>query len=383
MKKIVLFSILIWVSFLLVACDKSNLEKTEIPNGLEPIVAVNDCLVPIIDDIWVCIWADEFSGSEVDETKWSFVIDGQGGGNNELQYYRKENAKVENGYLIITAMHESFMGRPYTSARLHSQYKGDFQYVRVLVSAKMPSGRGTWPAIWMMPTLSAYGRWPFSGEIDIMEYVGYDKDRVHSTIHTRAFNHNIGTQLGNSLSVLNMETEFKEYEMRWRPGNIQTFVDGRKISEFGYAPQFNRSIPYHHAFPFDQLFHLILNLAVGGNWGGVMGVDSNAFPTTLEIDYVRVYQIDYATYDKQKPTTPDQISLAEMPNTLYWRASSDDYGVEKYAIYVDGAFSRYANLNQITLTGLEKGKSYQIQIQAIDFVGRTSELSEKFTMTIQ
>ncbi len=367
----------------LMGCERSLIDETDIPNGLEPIAPYRDCDVPILDDVWVCIWADEFDGTEVDETKWTFVIDGQGGGNNELQYYRKENASVENGILTITAKAESFMGRAYTSARLHSQYKGDFQYVRVLVRAKMPSGRGTWPAIWMMPTLSVYGRWPFSGEIDIMEYVGYDKDRVHSTIHTRAFNHSLGTQLGNSLFVPNMETEFKVYEMIWRPGNIQTFVDGLKIAEFGYAPQFNRAIPYHHAFPFDQLFHMILNLAVGGNWGGVMGVDVNAFPTSMAIDYVRVYQIDYATYDKEPPSIPTQISLAEMPNTLYWRASTDDYGVEKYAIYIDGAFSRYATLNQITLTDLVKGQTYQIQIEAIDFVGRTSGLSDSFSLTIQ
>jgi len=379
MKKIFNLLIVIALIFILVSCETEK-STDSVPNGMVPLVPINDCEVPRLDSNWVCIWADEFNGNQVDEQKWSFVIDGQGGGNNELQYYRRENAEVKDGKLIITARNESFMGRTYTSARLHTKYKGDFQYVRVVVSAKMPSGRGTWPAIWMMPTLNAYGGWPFSGEVDIMEYVGYDVNRVHSTIHTRSYNHNLGTQIGNAITVPNVETEFKEYEMIWGPGSIVTYVDGRKIAEFGYAPHFNRSIPYHHAFPFDQLFHLILNLAVGGNWGGVQGVDQNAFPTSMEVDYVRVYQLDYATIDKTPPSIPTLITLAELKNTIYWRASTDDAGVEKYAIYVNGELRDYARLNQYIFTGLQVGQTYQIEIEAIDFVGRTSGKSEIFSL---
>jgi beta-glucanase (GH16 family) len=379
MKKIFNLFIIFTLVLILVSCETNNNDNS-VPNGMLPLVPINDCLMPRLDSNWVCIWADEFNGNQVDEEKWTFVIDGQGGGNNELQYYRRENAEVKDGKLIITARNESFMGRTYTSARIHSKYKGDFQYVRVVVSAKMPSGRGTWPAIWMMPTMNAYGGWPFSGEIDIMEYVGYDVNRVHSTIHTRSFNHNIGTQVGNAITVPNVETEFKEYEMIWGPGSIVTYVDGLKIAEFGYAPHFNRNIPYHHAFPFDQLFHLILNLAVGGNWGGVQGVDETAFPTTMEIDYVRVYQLDYATIDKTPPTIPTLITLAELRNTIYWRASTDDAGVEKYAIYLNGELRDHARLNQYTFTGLQAGQTYQIEIEAIDFVGRRSGKSEIFSL---
>lgn len=377
MKKIFNIVTLFALIFLLASCDP---KESSVPNGLQPLTPVNDCEIGRLDSDWVCIWADEFNGTEVDEEKWTFVIDGQGGGNNELQYYRRENAEVKDGKLIITAKNESFMGRTYTSARLNSKYKGDFQYVRVVARAKMAPGVGTWAAIWMMPTMNAYGGWPNSGEIDIMEYVGYDVNRVHSTIHTRSFNHNLGTQIGSAVTVPNVETEFKEYEMIWRPGNIITYVDGLKIAEFGYAPQFNRLIPYHYAFPFDQLFHLIINLAIGGNWGGVEGVDANAFPTQMEVDYVRVYQLDYATIDKESPSIPSNITLAQLNNTIYWRASTDDAGVEKYAIYVNGELKDYARLNQYTFTGLLANQTYQIEIEAIDFVGRTSGKSEIFSL---
>jgi beta-glucanase (GH16 family) len=245
----------------------------------------------------------------------------------------------------------------------------------------MAGGRGTWPAIWMLPTMNAYGTWPNSGEIDIMEYVGYDPNRVHATIHTRKFNHNLGTQLGGSRTIQNAETEFHDYEIIWTPGNIQAFVDGDKYAEFGYNAGLNSDVPYHHAFPFDQLFFLILNVAVGGNWGGAEGVDAEAFPTSMEVDYVRVYQQDYATLDKESPSMPTFIQPSQLANTFHWRASTDDVGVEKYAIYVDGEFRRYVNLNQATLTGLTRGQTYQIQVQAVDFVGRTSELSDVYLFT--
>jgi beta-glucanase (GH16 family) len=382
MKKIITMSIIGLLLVVLSACQIVPTDEVDsLPNGLAPLFPTSDCHVPTLDDGWVCVWADEFESDEIDETKWTFEIDGRGGGNNELQYYRRENAFIRDGNLIIEARQESFMNRLYTSARLNSKYKGDFLYGRIVVSAKMPAGRGTWPAIWMLPTMNAYGGWPNSGELDIMEFVGYDPTRVHSTIHTRKFNHNLGTQLGSPRIVPNLTTEFHTFETIWSPGNIQSFVNGSKYFEVGYNAQLNQDVPYHHAFPFDQLFHLILNVAVGGNWGGVQGVDPDAFPTAMEIEYVRVYQKDYATLDKEPPSTPTNVQLAQLANTIWWRASSDDVGVAKYAVYVDGSFNRYANLNQVTLTGLTRGQSYQIQVQAVDFVGRVSELSEIFLLT--
>ncbi len=375
MKKILILALLL---FILVGCEKNT---DEVPNGLLPLTAIDDCDEPTLEGGWTCIWADEFNGSAVDETKWNFEINGNGGGNGELQYYTKENAEVVDGKLVITAKKESYLGMDYTSSRLTTKYKGTFEYVRIIVRAKMPTGRGTWPAIWMMPLMSVYGGWPNSGEIDITEYVGYDVNRIYSTIHTERFNHNLGTQIGFNRVIENAETEFHNYEMIWSPGYIKTLVDGQTIGEFNYVPGLTSDASYEEAFPFDQEFFLIVNLAIGGSWGGSQGIDPNIFPTTFEIDYARVYKQDYATVDKETPTDPVSISLAQLKNTLYWQKSTDDFGVAEYAIYLDGQFHRYANLNQITFTGLNVGQTYQVQVQAIDFVGRSSGLSESFSLT--
>jgi len=353
-----------------------------VPNGLLPLVATPDCAVPTLEGGWTCIWADEFDGDSLDETKWNYEIDGQGGGNQELQYYRRENVSVVDGKLIITARQESFMNRSYTSGRITTKYKGTFQYVRIVARAKMPTGRGTWPAIWMMPLFNRYGGWPNSGEIDIMEYVGYQPNVIHTTIHTRKFNHNIGTQIGYTKNITNAETEFNDYEMIWSPGRILTYVNGEQIGfGFTYSAAFNQDVPYHYAFPFDQEFYLILNLAVGGTWGGAMGIDPDVWPATMEVDYVRVYKQDYAVTDQTPPTAPTNIQIAMLKNTIFWNPSTDDRGVENYEIYLDGTFHRLANLNQHTFTGLVSGQTYAVQIRAIDFVGRGSEFSDTLLFT--
>jgi len=376
---IIIFALLIT----LVACTERG--EKGVPNGMLPLEAVTDCNVPTLDDgRFVCIWADEFEGDEIDRTKWNFETGGGGWGNNELQFYRSENASIVDGKLVITAKNESFSGRQYTSARLTTKYRGDFRYARIVVSAKMPSGVGTWPAIWMMPTMNAYGTWPNSGEIDIMEYVGYDPNVVHTTIHTAKFNHNINTQLGYSKRIENAETEFHEYEIIWSPGSIESFVNGERYGQFAYSAAFNQDVDYHRAFPFDQLFYIILNVAVGGNWGGQQGVNAEAFPTAMEVDYVRVYQLDYARLDKEPPSTPQNLRIAQhLANSVFWAPSSDDTGVEKYAVYIDGEFREYTNLNQIRLTNLERGRTYQFQVRAVDFVGRKSSLSDTLLVQIQ
>lgn len=357
--------------------------ERDVPNGLSPLTAVSDTEVPTLDGGWVCIWADEFSGTAVDETKWNFEVNGDGGGNNELQYYRRENATVADGFLSITAKSESYMGHLYTSSRLTTKYKGSFQYVRLQVRAKVPAGRGTWPAIWMMPLMSAYGGWPNSGEIDIMEYVGYNPGVVYSTIHTERFNSMLGTQIGFSKNVPDVESVFHLFELVWKPGHMESLVDGVKYAEFNYTPALTKDSSYEECFPFDSPFFLILNVAVGGNWGGAQGVATDIFPTAMDVDYVRVYKLDYATIDEENPSVPTDMEPAILKNTLFWNPSTDDYGVEGYNIFVDGVFKKTTTLNQVTLTGLTKGQTYNIQIQAVDFVGRTSELSPSLSFTIQ
>jgi beta-glucanase (GH16 family) len=234
------------------------------------------------------VWADEFNQEGLpDSTKWSYNVGGGGWGNNELQYYtdkRLENARVEDGKLIIEAIKESYQGSTYTSARLVTKMKGDWLNGTVEVRAKLPGGKGTWAAIWMMPTDQAYGSWPSSGEIDIMEYVGYDKGRIYGTIHTKAYNHTLGTQKGSNTTLTDETDTFHVYKVTWTQEQIEFYVDATKYYTFK-----NQHTDYT-TWPFDKRFYLIMNLAVGGDWGGSQGVDPAAFPARMEIDYVRVYQ---------------------------------------------------------------------------------------------
>lgn len=231
-------------------------------------------------------WADEFDYQGVpDPLKWSYDLGGHGWGNNELQYYtdRAENAFVDNGVLSITARKENFEQKEYTSARLVSKYKGDLLYGRVEVRAKIPAGRGTWPAIWMLPTDWEYGGWPSSGEIDIMEHVGFDPKRIHITTHSEAYFWRIGTQRSASKIIENATTDFHLYRIDWTPYAIRGFIDNIQI-----FTSLNDGTGYK-AWPFDKRFHLLLNLAIGGDWGGQQGVDDSIFPVSMEVDYVRFY----------------------------------------------------------------------------------------------
>lgn len=236
------------------------------------------------------VWSDEFNYKGLpDSTKWNFATKGNktGWGNNELQWYTEANpanAYVSDGILKITAIKEPTSGKNYSSARLTTKDKASWKYCKVEVRAKLPTGRGTWPAIWMMPEESTYGGWPKSGEIDIMEHVGFNPDTVFSTVHTGKFNHMIGTQVGKKIGVPTATTGFHVYSMEWEENEIRSYVDG--IHYF----TFENNGEGFESWPFDQPFHIILNLAIGGGLGGQKGVDDSLFPHVYEIDYVRVYQ---------------------------------------------------------------------------------------------
>jgi len=245
---------------------------------------------------WQLVWSDEFDYTGLpDSTRWGYDVGGQGWGNKELQNYtagRKENARVEDGRLIIEARRDGPQNRRYTSARLVSKGKGDWTYGRFEVRAKLPSGRGTWPAVWMLPSLKTYGDggWPDNGEIDIMEHVGFDPDVVHGSIHTRAYYHSIGTQKTSKTAVPNSRTEFNVYAVEWTPDEIRWYVNDKHFFTFTNERRTSRTAGYKQ-WPFDKPFHLILNLAVGGTWGGARGVDGSIWPQRMEVDYVRVYQV--------------------------------------------------------------------------------------------
>ncbi len=242
------------------------------------------------DKEWKMVWNDEFNYSGLpDSTKWNFDTVGNsiGWGNNEQQFYTDSNTKnvmVNNGTLIITAHKELLGDKNYTSARLTTKGKGDWLYGKIEVRIKVSPGNGLWPAVWMLPTENSYGKWPNSGEIDIMEYVGYDRGVVHSTAHTKKHNHILGTQMGNSLNIPDLESDFHVYSIEWDENCWKSFVDGKH-----YYTYTNDGTGYE-SWPFDQKFHLIINLAVGGNWGGIKGIDDTIFPSSIEVDYVRVYK---------------------------------------------------------------------------------------------
>lgn len=234
------------------------------------------------------VWSDEFDYTGLpDSTKWSYDTGNHGWGNNELQYYtaqREENARVSDGVLRINVLREDYKGSKFTSARLVTKNKGDWKYGRLEIQAKMPKGVGVWPAIWMLPTDWEYGDWPKSGEIDIMEHVGYLPDSVFGTVHTEAYNHTIGTQKTKNTFRKDLASAFHVYALEWDEDGIRIFIDKTQYFKFTNEKRSSRE------WPFDKRFHLLLNVAVGGTWGGKMGVDESVFPQSMEVDYVRVYR---------------------------------------------------------------------------------------------
>jgi beta-glucanase (GH16 family) len=239
------------------------------------------------------VWSDEFDKpGKPDETKWGYDLgDGCpnvcGWGNNELEYYTNDpkNVRVENGMLIIEAVKENKGSKNYTSTRIVSKSKGDWLYGRIEVRAKLPKGRGTWPAIWMLPTEWKYGGWPESGEIDIMEHVGWDPGVVHANLHSGKYNHVKGTNIDGKVEVPDAMDEFHTYAIDWTKDKIDFYVDDKMYHSLSHVPGDD-----FMGWPFDQKFHLIMNIAVGGNWGGAKGVDETIWPQRMEVDYVRVYR---------------------------------------------------------------------------------------------
>lgn len=244
------------------------------------------------------VWHDEFDHpGQPDPTRWRYdtAFNKRGWFNGEKQYYaarRPENARVENGKLIITARRErlsdepDYGGQDYSSARLDTKGLAQWSYGFVEVRAKLPCGRGTWPAIWMLGTDDAVG-WPAQGEIDIMEQVGWQPGAIHGTIHTKAYNHVLGTQVGAEKSVPGACDAYHRYQLSWTPRRILIGVDGRAYMRFANDGSGDRA-----HWPFDKPQYLILNLAIGG-WGGQQGIDDSALPATMSVDYVRIWQRPY------------------------------------------------------------------------------------------
>lgn len=238
---------------------------------------------------YTLVWEDDFNGTSVDPTKWQFQVGTGcpnvcGWGNNELEYYRAENATVAGGFLTIRAKQEAFGGKSYTSARLRSQGLADFTYGKIEMRAKLPIGRGMWPAFWMLPTNSPYGNWPVSGEIDIMEYLGHQPTQMFGTLHYGNPNQ-IFSSSSTSLPSGTFHDDFHTFAIEWEPNQIRWLLDGVQ-----YACKSNWiSSAAGYPAPFDKPFHMLLNLAVGGNLPGSPDA-STIFPQDYVIDWVRVWQ---------------------------------------------------------------------------------------------
>jgi beta-glucanase (GH16 family) len=253
---------------------------------------------------WDLVWSDEFDGEELDTAKWSPNIWPPRKVNDEDQAYtpRQKNLRIENGNLVIEAHKEDYEGANYTSGRVHSDGKGDFLFGRFEARAKLPRGKGTWAAIWMLPSdafkyattceegedwqgSSTCNAWPNSGEIDIMEHVGYQMGHIHGTVHNEAYYWLKWEQRKGRILLDDVDTAFHVYALEWTPERIDVFVD-----DSHYFTYINEKSGWQ-TWPYDQPFHVILNLAVGGAWGrSGGGIDDSIFPQQMLVDYVRVYE---------------------------------------------------------------------------------------------
>jgi beta-glucanase (GH16 family) len=279
---------------------KTAVMKTRTVTCLLALIAA-----PALAADWKLVWSDEFDKPGLpDPARWSyeegFIR------NNEAQFYtreRKENARVENGMLVIEARKEQYRnpafdpnaneksrGRrnrefaDYTSASLNTRGKASWCYGRIEVRAKLPKGRGTWPAIWTLGNNMREVGWPACGEIDIMEFVGFNPGVVHANVHTRAYNHVKKTEKGSPITIPDASEAFHVYALEWDEQRLDFFVDDKKYFTF------KNEGTGAEVWPYDKEQYLILNLAIGGAWGGAKGIDEASFPQPYYIDYVRVYQ---------------------------------------------------------------------------------------------
>ena len=235
------------------------------------------------------IWQDEFDKTKIDETKWSFQngdgcdIGLCGWGNNELQWYQPENVVLSDGTLKLFAKEEKVGKRDYTSAKLRTINKGDWKYGRFEASIKLPTGRGLWPAFWMLPTDEAYGGWPRSGEIDIVELIGDKPDEIHGSMHFgQPWPNNSNIQASYHLNEGIFNDDFHTFAIEWEEGEIRWLID-----DYLYSTKRVEDVAPEQ-WPFDKNFHFVLNVAVGGTWPGNPD-ETTTFPQIMEVEYVRVY----------------------------------------------------------------------------------------------
>nr|DAW63471.1 MAG TPA: hypothetical protein [Caudoviricetes sp.] len=340
---------------------------------------------PLYDtDAMELIYSDEFNGNgDIDHSRWTREVHEAGWTNDEAQYYtdRIDNSYIENDKLVIKAMKEAYGNGQYTSARLIS--KESFLYGKFDIVAKLPTGKGTWPAIWMMPSDNLYGEWPKSGEIDIMENVGKDPEWIHGSLHSEKYNFRNGNQVTKKVSIPTNYSEYHTYSVIWTPEYLEFLVDEVSYQKHSYDEAVE---PYRwKAYPYDKPYNILLNLAIGGNWGGE--IDDSIMPSFFYIDSVKVYDLGFTKYDKTLPDKVEGLKFAETDNVLSWNYTHDNVAVKEYEITLNNGeilntYNNYIVLNSIDTIGAtsasvssvdysqNKSKPTQIQIQpkALDII---------------
>jgi len=304
-------------------------------------------------DAYTLVWEDDFNGNgAVDDSKWLNKEQYDGGGNDEWQNYvgSEENAYVSDGTLKVKAIRRDNGGKSYTSGKLES--KEAWLYGKFEVYARLPNGitPGTWPAIWMLPRDWDYGNWPDSGEIDIMEHVGHDVGIVHGTVHTGAYNHMKGTQRGGKTKA--DVTQWHKYSTEWTPDVLRFLIDDVEYQTF-----WKESCTDKQKWPFDKPFFLILNMAVGGTWGGCCGVNKGDVYNSpdwhdgevMEVDWVKVYQKQQPTGECSLPCQ-DATPGSECHDSVLWAM---DEGVHKNPQWYPGlsATSSFSEFQQVLHEG--------------------------------
>ncbi|PKK91581.1 MAG: glycoside hydrolase [Tenericutes bacterium HGW-Tenericutes-6] len=237
-------------------------------------------------EMYKLLWEDTFNYQGLPNPDlWTLETGGHGFGNNEAQYYtdRIENAMVKDGVLHIIARKEDYLNRHYTSAKVTTKHKNHIKYGSIRIMAKMPKGNGTWPALWFLGENMDQVGWPMCGEIDLLEHVGHNPNQIHFSLHSKKRNFGIGTQLTHVIKVERATELFHEYRMDWDEKSISFYVDGTHHVTF--TKNKKETV---ETWPFDAPFYLILNVALGGIWGGI--IDDTIFPTEMHIKYVKVYE---------------------------------------------------------------------------------------------
>ena len=278
---------LVFAIYIFILCSCSEDEDKAQGNDQAPIFSSN----------WEMLWSDEFDGEDLDLSKWNKLSWRPGWVNNELQAYteRDTNIFLDSGFLVLQGLIDpGFSGTDYngndynadyTSGRVNTDGKFSTTYGRFDIRAKLPKGKGSWPAIWMLgESINSIG-WPDCGEIDIMEHVGYDEGMIHGSIHTEEYNHMYNTQRSGSKYIENVTSTFHVYSLEWSPFYLRYLIDDEPFF-FVY----NDSKGDNSKWPFDDPHYIILNLAIGGDWGGVQGISTSDFPMRMMVDYVRVFK---------------------------------------------------------------------------------------------